>query len=148
MSDHDLIQDLKSLLLQGDTTTQETICAALIEKGHPVNQSKVSRLLRKINAIKSKNAQGEMIYRLPHDVVPPSITTSLSELIIEIVCNETLIIIKTSPGSASLIARMIDDHECQVLGTLAGDDTIFIAPRSVKKIQETFRLLSSFLGID
>jgi len=142
-----LISDLRNLLLQGVTATQETICAALQDKGHLVNQSKVSRLLRKINAIKSKNAQGEMVYRLPHDVAPPSIKTSLSELIIEVVANETTIIVKTSPGSASLIARIIDDKECDIIGTIAGDDAIFIAPRSVKKINETLGLICAFLGV-
>ena len=142
-----LLNDLKSILFQGVTATQETICSALQAKGHPVNQSKVSRLLRNINAIKSKNDKGEMVYRLPHDLAPPSINTTLAELVIDIVANESLIIIKTSPGSASLIARIIDDKQCHVIGTIAGDDTIFVAPQSVEKINVTFSLISSFLGV-
>ena len=142
-----LINDLKGILLQGITATQETICGALEAKGHPINQSKVSRLLRNINAIKSKNDKGEMVYRLPHDVAPPSIRTTLAELVIDIVANESLIIIKTSPGSASLIARIIDDKQCHVIGTIAGDDTIFVAPQSVEKINITFSLICSFLGV-
>ena len=142
-----LLNDLKIILLQGITTTQETICTALQDRGHQVNQSKVSRLLRNINAIKSKNDKGEMVYRLPHDMAPPSISTNLAELIIDVINNESLIIIKTSPGSASLIARIIDDTRCQVLGTIAGDDTIFVAPQSVEKINETYSLLCSFLGM-
>lgn len=142
-----LINDLKSILLQGVTATQETICTALEAKGHAINQSKVSRLLRNINAIKSKNDRGEMVYRLPHDVAPPSINTTLAELIFDIILNESLIIVKTSPGSASLIARIIDDKKCHVIGTIAGDDTIFVAPQSVKNIQLTFDLLCDFLGV-
>ena len=142
-----LINDLKSILLQGITATQETICTALEAKGHQINQSKISRLLRNINAIKSKNDAGEMVYRLPHDVAPPSISTTLAHLIINVVANESMIVIKTSPGSASLIARIIDDKRCQVLGTIAGDDTIFVAPQSVEKINVTFSLVCSFLGV-
>lgn len=142
-----LLNDLKNILLQGITATQETICSALEAKGHQINQSKVSRLLRNINAIKSKNDKGEMVYRLPHDVAPPSISTILAELIIDIVANESMIIIKTSPGSASLIARIIDDKRCHVIGTIAGDDTIFVAPQSVEKINVTFLLICSFLGV-
>lgn len=147
MTRNTLINDLKNILLQGVTATQETICLALEAQGHQVNQSKVSRLLRNINAIKSKNDRGEMVYRLPHDVAPPSINTVLAELIVDILLNETLIIVKTSPGSASLIARIIDDKKCHVIGTIAGDDTIFVAPQSVKDIQLTFDLLCDFLGI-
>lgn len=146
--DSDIINDLKSLLLQGITATQETICIALQAKGHLINQSKVSRLLRKINAVKSKNDAGEMIYRLPHDIAPPSLSISVSELIIDVSANEAMIIVKTSPGSASLIARIIDNKKCQVIGTIAGDDTIFIAPQSVKKIKETLSLIYAFLGIN
>ena len=142
-----LKNDLKSILLQGIVATQETICSALEAKGHQVNQSKVSRLLRNINAIKSKNDKGEMVYRLPHDVAPPSISTTLAELIIDVIANESMIIIKTSPGSASLIARIIDDKLCQVIGTIAGDDTIFVAPESVEKINVTFSLICAFLGV-
>lgn len=143
-----LSTDLKNILLNGVTATQETICRALEAKGHVVNQSKISRLLRKINAIKSKNDQGEMVYCLPHDVAPPSIHRPLSDLIIDVQANESLIILKTSPGSASLIARIIDNKKCQILGTIAGDDTIFIAPKSVKTIQKTLLLVCSFLSIE
>ena len=142
-----ILTDLKNLLLEGITATQETICIALEAKGHQINQSKVSRLLRRINAVKSKNDNGEMTYRLPHDVLPPPMTASLSNLIIDITANEVMIVIKTSPGSASLIARIIDDKKCQILGTIAGDDTIFVAPQSVEKIKETLSLVCNFLGV-
>lgn len=147
MTDHSLLNDLNKILLQGITATQETICIELERRGHQVNQSKISRLLRNINAIKSKNDRGEMVYRLPHDVAPPSVSTTLAELVIDIMANESIIIIKTSPGSASLIARIIDDKRCHVIGTIAGDDTIFVAPQSVEKINVTFSLICSFLGV-
>ncbi|MBA4696312.1 MAG: ArgR family transcriptional regulator [Legionella sp.] len=143
-----LLIDLKNLLIQEVPVTQESICAALAAKGHPVNQSKVSRLLRKINAVKSTNEAGVMTYQLPHDVMPPSINALLSELIIDIKANEVMIIIKTSPGSAPLIARIIDHKRCQILGTIAGDDTIFISPVSVKKIEETENLIRCFLNAE
>lgn len=145
-SSSQLMNDLKTLLLHGVTATQESLCEALAIKGHKINQSKTSRLLRKINAIKYKNDQGEMVYRLPHDMAPPPIHTTLGDLIIDIVANETTIIIKTSPGSASLIARIIDNKECHILGTIAGDDAIFVAPESVAEIATTLSLICSFLN--
>ncbi|QBR84931.1 ArgR family transcriptional regulator [Legionella israelensis] len=141
-----LSQDLKILLLKGGATTQESLCQALTSKGHQVNQSKISRLLRKLNAIKSKNEKGEMVYRLPHDSAPPPIYTPLSELILDILANETTIIIKCSPGSAQLIARFLDYQQCKILGTIAGDDSIFIAPQSVEDIEETLLLIKHFLS--
>ena len=142
-----ILDDLRKLLIHGVSATQETICSALEAQGHHVNQSKVSRLLRKINAIKLMNDQGEMVYHLPHDATPPPIDTTLSALIIDIMANETTVIIKTSPGAASLIARIIDHKKCQILGTIAGDDTIFVAPQSINNIEETLSLIRAFLGI-
>jgi transcriptional regulator of arginine metabolism len=142
----DILKDLRQLLLHGVSATQETICMELEAMGHRINQSKVSRLLRKVNAIKVKNEMGEMIYHLPHDATPPEISTVLSDLVIDIVANEAMIIIKTSPGSASLIARIIDHKKCAILGTIAGDDSIFVAPESIKDIEKNITLIRSYLS--
>lgn len=136
-----ILDDLRQVLLHGGNTTQEDIVLKLESKGHRVNQSKISRLLRKINAIKTKNDQGAMVYCLPHDAEAPPIDASLGDLVIDIVANENMIVIKTSPGAASLIARVIDHKKCQVLGTIAGDDTIFVTPESVKTIEQSIKLI-------
>lgn len=137
MSNNNLIEDLKKLLLAGEATTQEKICAVLQNRGHETNQSTVSRLLRKVGAAKSKNERGEIVYRLPLEPAPPTISSKLSSLVIDIVANETLVIIYTSPGSAQLIARILDYHKqsLKILGTIAGDDTILVAPTSIKDIK-------------
>jgi transcriptional regulator of arginine metabolism len=50
-----------------------------------------------------------------------------------------MIIIRTSPGAAQLIARLLDSlsQTDGVLGTIAGDDTIFIAPTDIEAIEDT-----------
>lgn len=142
-----LINDLRELLLEGNTATQEDICKSLEAKGHAANQSKVSRLLRKISAIKSKNELGEIVYRLPREPAPPTTACQLSSLIIDIVANETTIVVNTSPGSAQVIARLIDHHKhkLQIIGTIAGDDAIFIMPKSIKKIAESVKEIKNLL---
>jgi transcriptional regulator of arginine metabolism len=52
-----------------------------------------------------------------------------------------MIVVHTSPGSASLIARFLDyrHKETEILGTVAGDDTIFIVPKSIKRIHHTLK---------
>ncbi len=156
MSDKDLPQkqppsilsdDLRALLIEGKVTTQEDICSTLEGLGHSVNQSKVSRLLRKMGAVKSKNEKGQIVYRLPKEPAPPTITSQLSSLVIDIVANETTIIVNTSPGSAQLIARVLDYNKntAQILGTIAGDDSIFIAPKCVKKIKESIAEIRKLL---
>ncbi len=145
--DQNLNEDLRLLLLEGSVTTQEDICAALQAKGHHINQSKISRLIRKLDAIKSKNEFGQIVYRLSREPAPPTTTTQLSNLIIDVVANETMIIVNTSPGSAQLIARVLDYHKesMQILGTIAGDDSIFIAPASIKTISDSLKEIKSLL---
>ena len=146
-TDQHLIEDLRCLLLEGNVTTQDDICATLQAKGHHVNQSKISRLIRKLDAIKSKNELGQVVYRLGREPAPPTTTTQLSNLIIDVVANETTIIVNTSPGAAQLIARVLDYHrdKIQIAGTIAGDDSIFIAPSSIKTIHHTLTEIKHLL---
>ncbi len=133
-----LIEALRSLLMEREANTQESICMALEKKGYEINQSKVSRLLRKIGAIKVINTKGQIVYSLPREPAPPSLNTPLRELILDVVSNESLVVIFTSPGSASMVARMLDyvQLSTEILGTVAGDDTIFVAPKSTKHISK------------
>jgi transcriptional regulator of arginine metabolism len=131
-----LIDALKELLLECKASTQEEICEALEKQGFEINQSKASRLLRKIGAIKVVNIEGQTVYSLPREPAPPLMDTSLQNLIVDIVSNETLVVVFTSPGSASMVARVLDYSQVstEILGTIAGDDTIFVAPKSTKNI--------------
>jgi len=104
-----------------------------------ISQSKISRMLSKFGAVRTRNARQEMVYCLPAELGVPTAKSPLRQLVIDIEYNEVMIIIRTSPGAAQLIARLLDSLSKSdgVLGTIAGDDTIFIAPTNVGKIAET-----------
>lgn len=130
---------LKEIVLRGIGTSQEGICQQLQKMGYDVNQTKISRLLRKIGAVRIQNEAGGSVYRLPKEPPPPSSSSHLTNLILDIVANEMVIVVTTSPGSASLMARVLDynKEKCHILGTVAGDDTILIIPRSIKAIKKS-----------
>lgn len=132
------LQVLRQLIRTGSASTQEELCDALKAKKFDVTQSTVSRDLRRIGAIKAVNSEDEIIYRLPEDHRPLAVRSNqdLSGLIVDIQSNENMIVMHTTPGSASLVATHIDSLKVSlgILGTLSGDDAIFIAPVSVKKI--------------
>jgi transcriptional regulator of arginine metabolism len=135
---------LRSLIREGEASTQEELCEALEKKGYEVTQSTVSRDLRKIGAIKTTNNEGEIVYKLPedHKALPPRVVShSLDGLLTEIQSNDTMIVLHTTPGSASLVARHLDSmrHDMDILGTIAGDDTIFLVPASNKKTSVIIR---------
>lgn len=144
----ELIDALRNLLMGREATTQEEICTALEKLGFEINQSKASRLLRKIGAIKVDNERGETVYSLAREPSPPPLSTPLRSLIVNIVSNETLVVLFTTPGAASLVARLLDYKQIttEILGTIAGDDTIFIAPKSVKGTSKLMREIKELLS--
>jgi transcriptional regulator of arginine metabolism len=134
------LQILRELLTQGDNSTQEELVAELARRKMKVTQSTISRDLRRLGAVKAVDSEGSTVYMLPDDLNSgPSISPSgIQDLLIDMRHNGSIIVIRTTPGSASLIARQLDQAKPEgILGTIAGDDTIFVAPLSVKKIDET-----------
>ncbi|NIF21435.1 MULTISPECIES: transcriptional regulator ArgR [Pantoea] len=127
----DLIKAFKALLKQEKFSSQGEIVAALQEEGFEnINQSKVSRMLTKFGAVRTRNAKMEMVYCLPAELGVPTTTSPLKNLVLDIDYNDALVVIHTSPGAAQLIARLLDSlgKAEGILGTIAGDDTIFITP--------------------
>ena len=135
-----LIKAFKALLKEENFGSQGDIVEALKEQGFDnISQSKVSRMLSKFGAVRTRNAKQEMVYCLPAEMGVPTAKSPLRQLVIDIMHNEMMIIIRTSPGAAQLIARLLDSlgKADGVLGTIAGDDTIFIAPAKISEIDVT-----------
>ena len=140
-----LIAAIQSLLHNEAFETQEDICHALKKQGFDVTQVSISRLINKLGAIKI-NENHKMVYRLPVEMVSITASNSLSQLILNIACNETLIVIHVAPGSAQLVARLLDQKtQLGILGTIAGDDTIAVIPMTVAKIDVVMKNISALL---
>ncbi len=142
----DLIKYFKNLLKQEKFGSQGDIVEALKEHGFDnVSQSKVSRLLSKFGAVRVRNARQEIVYCLPPELGIPTAQSTLKHLVLEVMHNKAMIIIRTSPGAAQLIARMLDslNQADGVMGTIAGDDTVFIAPSDITKIEQTLTTIKT-----
>ncbi len=139
-----LVQAFKDLLKEEQFGSQGEIVDALKAQGFEnISQSKVSRMLSKYGAVRTRNARQDMVYCLPAELGVPTAKSPLRQLVLDIEHNEMMIIIRTSPGAAQLIARLLDSLSKSdgVLGTIAGDDTIFIAPTNVSEIKKTIEKL-------
>ncbi|QHJ11802.1 Arginine repressor [Paraglaciecola mesophila] len=135
----ELIKAFKDILKAENFGSQGDIVDALkTQHFDNISQSKVSRMLSKFGAVRTRNARGDMVYCLPPELGMPTARSPLRQLVLDIVHNNVMIIIRTSPGAAQLIARLLDSlsQKDGVLGTIAGDDTIFIAPSDISKIEE------------
>ncbi|MEI6897791.1 MAG: transcriptional regulator ArgR [Psychromonas sp.] len=145
----ELMDFFKTLLKKERLSSQSEIVAALLKAGfHNINQSKVSRMLSKYGAVRTRNAKREMVYSLPAELGIPATTSPLKNLVVDIDCNESLIVIRTSPGAAQLIARLLDSigKSGGILGTIAGDDTIFITPTNCNQIVKTLQTIQQLFN--
>ena len=138
----ELIRAFKDILKAESYGSQGEIVEGLKNQGfNNISQSKISRMLSKFGAVRTRNARQEMVYCLPAELGIPSTRAPLSQLVLDIQHNDVMVIIRTSPGAAQLIARLLDSvgKKEGVLGTIAGDDTIFIAPVKVSDIDFTLQ---------
>lgn len=138
-------QLLREILLEGKARTQAEIQREFENRNIAISQPKISRLLHQIGAVKLIDNQGKTQYRLPHETGLIHELTSTQEKamvrqwVLDVIANDTLIIIHTTPGAAGMVARILDQHRnhLHLLGTIAGDDTIFVAPTNTNQISIT-----------
>lgn len=145
----DLVRAFKNLLKEERFGSQGEIVRSLQDQGfNNINQSKVSRMLSKFGAVRTRNAKQEMVYCLPMELGVPTTSSQLKNLVLDIDYNKVLIVIRTSPGAAQLIARLLDSvgKAEGILGTIAGDDTIFITPTSVEMMEQTVASVKTLFG--
>ena len=128
-------RDLMRVLHEGRASSQQDIVAALRSAGHDVTQATVSRDLREIGATKVRVGD-ELIYRLPDeiprspggDLMVRSLMDTLDQFAVDMRVAGNLVVLLTAPGHAAAVARAIDlAGPSEVVGTVAGDDTIFVA---------------------
>ncbi|UYM15347.1 transcriptional regulator ArgR [Endozoicomonas euniceicola] len=133
----DLVKAFRQLLKDESCGSQSQIVSVLQEQGFDnISQSKVSRMLSRHGAVRARNARNDLVYCLPPEMGKLDANISVRDLVEEVVSNGTLIVIKTSPGAAQMVARLLDSISRAegILGCVAGDDTIFVAPVDVKEI--------------
>lgn len=140
----ELVKAFKALLKEEKFSSQGEIVAALQEQGFDnINQSKVSRMLTKFGAVRTRNAKMEMVYCLPAELGVPTTSSPLKNLVLDIDYNDAVVVIHTSPGAAQLIARLLDSlgKAEGILGTIAGDDTIFTTPANGFTVKELYEAI-------
>ncbi|MCH9621546.1 MAG: Arginine repressor [Chlamydiia bacterium] len=99
------------------------------------NQTAVSRDLQKLGATK-KLVSGKLVYDLPQFDASIEI---LRLAILSIKHNEAIIVIDTLPGLAGFVGDYLDMQiSSEILGTLAGENVVFVTPKSIKKIKNFY----------
>lgn len=111
--------------------TQEDLAKYLLERGHRVTQATISRDIKELHLIKVQTENN--VYKYAVNETNKLLNTEkllrvFKETVISIQHNGDLVVINTLNGSANAAAEVIDNMQMDgIIGTLAGDNTIFIA---------------------
>jgi len=123
---------IRKLLGEGSITSQAELVDLLQGEGFPVTQATVSRDLDALGAVKTRNADGSVEYTTaasPQELSEAEIRLrrAVNDFVDEIVVSGNLVVVRTPPGAAHLVAGAIDAAQVDgVLGTVAGDDTLLV----------------------
>jgi transcriptional regulator of arginine metabolism len=151
VSESDLLDSVKSLLNEQCFGSQLQLVQALSLRGFEnVTQTRVSRLLKKMGAIKFRNNNNDAVYRLPAKQHIPLVQESIDSVILGIKHNNMQIIIKTVIGAATLISKIVEDmgESSGVLACMASDNTILVIPSDVSDIEQTTNNLINYLDMN
>lgn len=151
------IETLKMLISSKELGSQEEVLKALQDEGFKLTQATLSRDLKQLKVAKAASMNGKYVYVLPNETMYKRVPSSQKarEMLntpgyISLNFSGNMGVLKTRPGYASLIAYNIDNSDIpQILGTIAGDDTIFIALKEGSSRQQVTEELSQVVpGID
>ncbi len=122
------------IIEENEIDTQEELAKRLRDQGYKVTQATVSRDIKELRLIKISGQQGTYCYSKPgkhESAVSSRMIRMLSDSVVSIDYAGQMIVVKTLSGSANMACEAIDSLNWkEVLGTIAGDNTIFLAVRN------------------
>ena len=122
-------EKILSLIRDNDISTQEDLTAKVNQSGFEATQATISRDIKELGIIKitlPNRATKYCVLDRTGDTAPGRLLAVFSNSIISVNQAMNIIVIKTLPGMASAAASALDSmHLEDVVGTIAGDDTVF-----------------------
>ena len=140
-------QLIRTLVETRNIETQEDLAKALQESGYPVTQATVSRDIKELMLVKVSDLRGGYRYAFPkersHMMSSEQLERLVRNSVISVRAGGNLVVLHTLPGTAQGVAFAVDSMKwVGVMGTVAGDDTIFVAVedgRTAKELCDYFR---------
>ncbi|MGB1200596.1 MAG: ArgR family transcriptional regulator [Cognaticolwellia aestuarii] len=151
VAEPELINTFKALLQDQRFGSQLQLARALSLRGFEnVTQTRVSRLLHKVGAVKIRNHNNDAVYRLPEKQHIPCGQQAIDSVVLDIKHNQVQIIIKTVIGAATLISKMIESmgEQSGVLACMASDSAILVIPTDVERIQQTMTAIIEHVNLN
>jgi transcriptional regulator of arginine metabolism len=135
------------LLHRGPVESQEELQRLLGRRGFEVGQATLSRDIHEIGLVKTTNGYRPPEQAPPAEPVLPSVSRLVREFVVDVRQAQNLLVLKTSVGSAQPVAAAIDAEDWpEVVGTLAGDDTILVISPDNKTALQLARRIQRMLA--
>jgi transcriptional regulator of arginine metabolism len=135
------------LVREHSIPSQERLRALLVHAGFDVTQATLSRDMHELGLVKQQDAEGALYYAAPTDEIglAPTLAGFLASLLLRSDGVGPLLVLRTPTGGAGALAAALDREGWpEVLGTLAGDDTVLIVTRSPAARRKLARRLADF----
>ncbi len=127
---------IREILSTRSVSTQQELMDALQEKAISATQATLSRDIRELGIVKQQDESGKTRYCLPRqeDVSRLSLPLIVTEAVRSVDCAANIVVVKCRSGMADAACAALDEMALDwVVGTIAGDDTIFILLRTQKQ---------------
>ena len=147
------IEVIRQIILQEKISSQDELQIRLHDRGCEVTQATLSRDLKAMQVMKVSDAKNGYIYRLVEqnavnrkDAAEVSRLDFMADGVVDIEFSGNLGVVKTLPGYANSVAIMIDKaNPVEILGTVAGDDTILLIMREGVGRNDVIHALKSIM---
>lgn len=145
-------QKILEIIQKNEIYTQEGILEKLHEAGFVVTQATVSRDIKRLNLIKKLTPQGKYVYASQQEKTHGSVSrlkfqSIFTEAVIAVDYAMNTVVIKCHVGMANAACAALDLMDCDgVVGTLAGDDTIFVLLKTEQKAVDFTKEIEQLLA--
>lgn len=146
----EILDSFRSLLNERCYSTQQQLANELSLQGfNNVTQTKISRMIKQLGAVKKRQFKKASVYHLPVKTTPQA-KQHVGSIVHCINHNHIQIIIKTVKAGAILIAQLIEQESetLGVLGCIASDNTLLVIPSKLNEIDNTVQLLIQLLNFN
>lgn len=128
--------------------TQEELADMLKAEGFNVTQATVSRDIKELALIKITAGNDQYRYSLPTEITVSEtrLRFMLKEFVLNYAASGNILVVRTAPGNANAVASALDNAQWgEILGSVAGDDTILVIARTEEEIPNIINKLESYL---
>lgn len=147
----DRLEATRRVIEENQVGNQEDVLSLLKAKGFRVTQATLSRDFKELGVVKvHDSSRGGYVYQLSAQTpkfIVPNASHLTSDGIKSIEFSNSLAVIKTHPGFASAVAYIIDNNVIrEIIGTLAGDDTVLLIVREGCSREQVIEAISHFIS--